>query len=137
MCYEDFVASWDGVQMCHLSCDSFSSELVETDHDADLKWTCTTYQSAWQSGVSAGGCGNRDQAKFWTNPQFVLSLVDVDKDDQENLVTVFVALMQKDTRLKRVQHKSMESCEEYIQFRLYKVIKNVFKIYIYMYHFIY
>ena len=60
-------------------------------------------------------------AKFWTNPQFVFTLFDVDRDDNENKATVIVSLMQKDSRLKRIQSGTESPTEEYIQFRLYKV----------------
>lgn len=36
------------------------------------------------------------------------------------MATVIVALMQKDSRLKRIQQKT-ESAEEFIQFKLFKV----------------
>lgn len=60
------------------------------------------------------------KAKFWTNPQFLIRVNDVDLYDEENKATVIIALMQKDSRLKRIQTKS-ESAEEFIQFRLYKI----------------
>ncbi len=88
-----------------------------------MRWKCKTYQSKWVRGVSAGGCGQNNQAKFWMNPQFLINLPDVDKDDDENLATVIISLMQKDTRLKRVQ-TGTDSCEEYIQFRLFKVLNS-------------
>ena len=49
----------------------------------------------------------------------MIKLVDVDKDDNEDKATIIVALMQKNSRLKR--NKSGESSEEYIQFRIYRV----------------
>lgn len=45
----------------------------------------------------------------------------MDKDDNENLATVVIALMQKDSRLKRKQKRSADSQEEFIQFRFFKV----------------
>ena len=60
------------------------------------------------------------KANFWRNPQFLVTLTDVDHDDDENLATVIIALMQKDSRLKRIKARS-ESAEEFIQFRLFKV----------------
>lgn len=32
MSFNDFLRCWDAVQICHLSADSFSSELLETDN---------------------------------------------------------------------------------------------------------
>ena len=59
-------------------------------------------------------------AKFWTNPQFFIKLTDVDQNDNENKATIVVALMQKDSRLKRTSSKK-DSAEEFIQFKLFKV----------------
>ena len=55
----------------------------------------------------------------------MITLNDVDKDDEENKATCVIALMQKDARLKRVKYKSDDSTE-YIQFKLFKVIINSF-----------
>lgn len=72
-------------------------------------------------GKSSGGSGRGNEAQFWTNPQFLVSLVDVDPNDNENMATVIVSLLQKYTREKRTQNKG-ESCEEFIQFRLYRIL---------------
>lgn len=63
MCFQDFMSNWDSLQICHMTADSFSEELCETDCDTDLKWKCNFYQSAWIPGKSAGGCGNGDSGK--------------------------------------------------------------------------
>jgi hypothetical protein len=65
------------------------------------------------------------QAKYWINPQYLIKINDVDHYDNESKATVIVALMQKDSRLKRIKTKA-ESAEEFIQFRLYKVMKSNF-----------
>jgi hypothetical protein len=56
--------------------------------------------------------------KYWTNPQYFVRLNFIDDDDSENLCTMIVALMQKDTRQRRI--RGLEG-EDYIQFRLFKV----------------
>ena len=38
---------------------------------------------------------------FWTNPQYRINITDPDDDDDENMGTVLVGLMQKDRRKKR------------------------------------
>ena len=119
MSFRDFMSNFDVVQMCHLTIDSFSNELLEIDDDSDLTWKCTTFHSEWVPGKTAGGCGQINQSKFWTNPQFMVQLVDVDKNDNEDKATVIISLMQKYTRIRR---QSDESSEEYIQFRIFKVI---------------
>jgi hypothetical protein len=45
----------------------------------------------------------------------------VDKDDNENMASVIISLMQKDSRLRRLKTRSEESAEEFIQYRLFKV----------------
>lgn len=60
---------------------------------------------------------------YWTNPQFLITLTDYDPQDNENMATVVIALMQKYTREKRTLNRG-ESCEEYIQFRLYRVLNE-------------
>lgn len=89
--------------------------------DSDMSWKCTIYHSEWTRGKTAGGCGQYNQAKFWTNPQFLIQVTDVDLEDNENLATVVIALMQKDCRLKRIKEKC-DSAEEFIQFKLFKVV---------------
>jgi hypothetical protein len=74
-------------------------------------------------GRTSGGCGRLSEALYWTNPQFLITLKDQDPDDQENMATIIVALMQKYTREKRTQKRG-ESCEEYIQFRLYRILNE-------------
>lgn len=50
-------------------------------------------------------------------------MVDVDTTDNEDLATIIISLMQKYTREKRVENFG-QPCEEFIQFRLYKVLKE-------------
>ena len=80
MSYEDFMINWEILEMCHLTIDSFSDELLETDdvlyvyfysfyflsylkpfnifhQDSDLCWKETIYHSEWKRGISSGGCG--------------------------------------------------------------------------------
>ena len=42
-------------------------------------------------------------AKYWTNPLFIVNLKDVDKNDNENMATVIIALMQLDGRVNRMR----------------------------------
>lgn len=74
-------------------------------------------------GKSSGGSGRTNEAAFWTNPQFLVTLDDVDPEDNENMSTLIVSLLQKYTREKRTQNKG-ESCEQFIQFRLYRILAD-------------
>lgn len=63
MCFDDFLNHWDSVQICHMTPESFSEQLFETDRDGNLEWHCTYFQSEWIRGKNAGGCGNGDTGK--------------------------------------------------------------------------
>lgn len=124
--YTDFMDNFDSLEICHLSADSYANNELSLDFETkDTSWKCTTYHSFWEIGVSAGGCGNHDRAKYWTNPQFLVKVIDHDIDDLENKASVLISLMQKDSRLKR-QLTNVLQAEEYIEFRLYKVRLDVF-----------
>ena len=72
-------------------------------------------------GKTSGGCGRGTDASYWTNPQFLIKLTDVDPLDNENMATVIISLLQKNTRQRRTQN-SGQSCEEFVQFRLYRIL---------------
>lgn len=50
-------------------------------------------------------------------------MTDVDPGDNEHMSTLVISLLQKYTREKRI-HNNGESCEEFIQFRLYRIINE-------------
>ena len=56
--------------------------------------------------------------KYWTNPQYLVRLNFIDDGDDENLCTMIIALMQKETRQRRI--RGLEG-EDYVQFRVFKV----------------
>ena len=60
MSFDDFLAHWDSLQICHMTPESFSDELLEYSNDEKLNWHCTFFQSEWILGINAGGCGNGD-----------------------------------------------------------------------------
>ena len=66
--------------------------------------------------------------KFWTNPQFSFNITDKDLASEDKC-WIIIALMQKYTRQKRAA-LHVESAEEYIQFRLYKVSLIFFVLYL-------
>lgn len=65
------------------------------------------------------------KAKFWTNPQFLFSIPEIDPSiRKESKTDVIIALMQKSVILKRlVVPTNHDTCDECIQFKLYKVLK--------------
>lgn len=60
----------------------------------------TLFIGSWLAGETAGGCRNYLDT-FAMNPQFRFTLVDVDEDDDEDLCTVIISLMQKGRRALR------------------------------------
>lgn len=124
MNFEDFLTCFDDIQICHTKPCSFSDELLKIDDDSDLEWKETILHDEWIVGKSAGGPGYPVPESFWTNPQFFIKLIDVDDNDNENLVSIIIALMQKDSREKKAKTRGMEA-EEFIQFRLFRVNDNV------------
>ena len=120
MSFDDFYRNFETVQICSLSPDAYSDELGDKNPNLSLRWNLTTYHGQWKSGVSAGGNGQPDKNAYWTNPQFLIKLTDVDPTDDENMATVIISLMQKYTRQKRSETGG-DSAEQSVQFRLYKV----------------
>ncbi|XP_026279609.1 calpain-A isoform X4 [Frankliniella occidentalis] len=98
MSYQDFLTHFTQLEMCNLSPDSMEDDNIK-------KWEANTYEGEWVRGVTAGGCRNYLDT-FWHNPQYRITLTDVDEDDDENRCTVIVALMQKNRRAQR--KKGME-----------------------------
>ncbi|RNA13510.1 Calpain clp-1, partial [Brachionus plicatilis] len=51
MCFEDFLEHWDSLQICHMTPESFSENLLENESDNNnLEWHCTYFQSEWIRG---------------------------------------------------------------------------------------
>lgn len=126
--FEDFCRSFDSVQFCHMTPEAFSDEILKADvassSSSKIGWKMIAYHDEWSNAKStAGGSGNCGDRRFWMNPQFLIRLVDVDADDDDDLATMIVALMQKYTREKRAQRNG-EMAEEFIQFRVFKVIND-------------
>lgn len=97
MSFQDFLRHFDRVEICNLSPDSLSEEQQST---GKRKWEMSMYEGEWTAGVTAGGCRNFLDT-FWHNPQYVMTLVDPDEEDDDGKCTVIVALMQKNRRSKR------------------------------------
>ncbi|EDW01887.1 GH20200 [Drosophila grimshawi] len=98
MSFQDFLSHFDRVELCNLSPDSLSDQ----QQSAKRKWEMSMYEGEWTPGVTAGGCRNFLDT-FWHNPQYIITLVDPDEEDEEGNCTVIVALMQKNRRSKRNQ----------------------------------
>ncbi|XP_059154720.1 calpain-B-like isoform X2 [Physella acuta] len=96
MSFQDFITNFQKLEICNLGPDS----LDEDDLSNKKKWECFKEHGNWIRRVNAGGCRNYLET-FWTNPQFRMTLTDVDENDGDDLCTAIVAVLQKDRRKKR------------------------------------
>lgn len=58
-----------------------------------MEWRCKVFTGNWKKKCSAGGSSGPN---YWTNPQYLIDLKDVDDNDGEIKSTVLISLMQKD-----------------------------------------
>ncbi|GBP25684.1 Calpain-A [Eumeta japonica] len=100
MAFKDFVNHFSRVEICNLNPDSLDPE--ECPEGCTKKWEMSVFEGEWVRGVTAGGCRNYLDT-FWRNPQYTITLKDVDEDDDENKCTIIIALMQKNRRSQRAQ----------------------------------
>ncbi|XP_054281756.1 calpain-A isoform X3 [Macrosteles quadrilineatus] len=98
MSYRDFIKHFMRLEICNLNPDSLTEdELTASDKK---RWEMSVFEGEWVRGVTAGGCRNYLQS-FAHNPQYRITLTDVDEDDEENKCTIVIGLMQKNRRSQR------------------------------------
>ncbi|XP_015786845.1 calpain-B isoform X3 [Tetranychus urticae] len=94
MTFQDFKANFTKLEICHLK-----PEPTGTNESKKV-WSEVHFEGEWVAGVTAGGCRNNIQT-FASNPQYIIELKDHDEDDEDDLCTLIVGLMQKNRRAKR------------------------------------
>ncbi|KAK6489902.1 calpain-2 catalytic subunit-like [Huso huso] len=111
MSFSDFMRHYSRLEICNLTPDTLTSDNYKN-------WSVCNYHGTWRSGSTAGGCRNNPYT-FWTNPQFVLKLeeVDDDPDDGEDGCTFLVGLIQKNRRRQRKMGEDMHT----IGFAIYEI----------------
>ncbi|XP_075214527.1 calpain-A-like isoform X2 [Lycorma delicatula] len=98
MSYQDFIKYYTRLEICNLNPDSLIED--ELTDKSKKKWEMSVFEGEWVRGVTAGGCRNYLET-FWHNPQYTITLTDVDEEDDEDKCTVIVGLMQKNRRSQR------------------------------------
>jgi calpain len=93
MSFQDFKINFSKLEICNLSPDSLADNQLR-------RWEVSYFEGAWINGISAGGC-RKFLDTFHLNPQYLITLVDPDEYDNEDLCTCVIALMQKNSRPKR------------------------------------
>ncbi|XP_072318748.1 calpain-9 [Eucyclogobius newberryi] len=109
--FEDFKRNYDTTEICNMTPDDLTD-------DTKRQWAVNLFEGSWIRGATAGGCRNFIDT-FWTNPQFQLQLEDADDDD--DVCSVVIALMQKNRRQLRKQGQDLET----IGFAVYEAPDNV------------
>ncbi|XP_041820264.1 calpain-9 [Chelmon rostratus] len=97
--FEDFKRNYDKVEICNMTPDSLTD-------NTKRHWEVNMFEGSWIRGSTAGGCRNFIDT-FWTNPQFKLQLEDADDDD--DMCSVVIALMQKNRRKLRKEGLDLET----------------------------
>ncbi|XP_022240877.1 calpain-B-like isoform X3 [Limulus polyphemus] len=98
MSFKDFLQNFTRLEICNLHPDSLTDDPLTKV--SKKKWDTHVFEGGWVRGVSAGGCRNFLDT-FWINPQYNITLEDVDDDDDDETCTMIVALMQKNRRCKK------------------------------------
>lgn len=109
--FDDWRANFTRVELCNLSPDDLGD-------NAERAWHAQMFEGAWIRGQTAGGCRNNLET-FALNPQFIVNLTDPDEDDDQELCTIIVALMQKNRR--SAKKYKMGSSELTIGFAIYAI----------------
>lgn len=110
MSYDDFVANFEYITICHLTAESTR----ETFSEEKKLWNVKSFEGEWLRGFSAGGCGNSPHENlFWKNPQFVVTVRQTGTNDKQ--INMVISLLQNSSN----QNESF-----FINFRIYKLKKD-------------
>ncbi|KAK3608208.1 hypothetical protein CHS0354_039225 [Potamilus streckersoni] len=94
--FEDFVANFNEIQLCHLQPDALHQELA--NNKLKQNWSVTVVHDAWIRGLTAGGCGNPPyQSLYWKNPQIRFEVKDPDENNKRGKCTVIISLTEKES----------------------------------------
>ncbi|RUS84592.1 hypothetical protein EGW08_007619 [Elysia chlorotica] len=110
MDFEDFLVNFDRLDICNLTPDAAG--------DVQRKWHVVEHHGRWVKSFNAGGRQSKE-ASHWANPQYLLKLEDTD-EDEDQVCTVVVQLMQKDRR--KIKQKG--ETFRFIGFYIYKLEKD-------------
>lgn len=99
MSFDDFLSIFCQFQIVHLTPDSFLTKKYE-----DITWKMIFHEGSWKKGETAGGKYDDyfHTPNFWNNPQFLITIDNV--NTQDNLNTVIIALMVKNRREQQLRY---------------------------------
>uniref|UniRef100_A0A915DFL9 Calpain catalytic domain-containing protein n=1 Tax=Ditylenchus dipsaci TaxID=166011 RepID=A0A915DFL9_9BILA len=105
MSFNDFMDNFEKMEICNLGPDVME----------EVK-QMTGVNGSWRQGQTAGGCRNFLKT-FAMNPQYRMKLTDADPNDDDNLCTIIVAVMQKYRR--EMKHAGIDNLA--VGFAIYEV----------------
>ncbi|VDM47638.1 unnamed protein product [Toxocara canis] len=95
MSFDDFMRNFEKMEICNLGPDVMDEISQMTGiHPSQNTWSTCTHEGSWIRNQTAGGCRNYIQT-FADNPQYRIQLADSDPNDEDDLCTVIIAVMQK------------------------------------------
>ncbi|CAD5234502.1 unnamed protein product [Bursaphelenchus xylophilus] len=95
MSFKDFVQNFEKMEVCNLGPEVMEEifEMTGVKANKDV-WATNSHDGSWRQGSTAGGCRNYLKS-FARNPQYRIKLTDKDPNDDDDLCTIIVAVMQK------------------------------------------
>lgn len=109
MSFEDWLANFERLTICHLYPDAVAQEICEDS--GKHMWDQDIYQAEWVPGVNSGGSGGyRHDRAFWKNPQFPVS-VDQSNIGPDGKGHVIVSLLQRSKNNKGTLDIGLGLCE--------------------------
>ncbi|KAL7069749.1 hypothetical protein ACQ4LE_011145 [Meloidogyne hapla] len=108
MSFDDFIRNFEKLEICNLGPDIKEEiyEMTGVKLTSQNTWATNSHDGSWRAGQTAGGCRNYLRT-FATNPQYRMRLSDSDPNDNDNLCTVVIAVMQKYRR--ELKHTGVEN----------------------------
>ncbi|KAI6205383.1 Calpain clp-1 [Aphelenchoides besseyi] len=96
--FDDYMRNFEKMEVCNLGPDVQEEVFEMTGVKSNQNvWAVNSHDGSWRANSTAGGCRNYLRT-FANNPQFRIKLTDRDPDDDDDLCTVIVAVMQKHRR---------------------------------------
>uniref|UniRef100_A0A0N5CEA4 Calpain catalytic domain-containing protein n=1 Tax=Strongyloides papillosus TaxID=174720 RepID=A0A0N5CEA4_STREA len=107
MSFDDFMRNFEKMEICNLGPDVMDEIANMTGVNTSTpKWSPIVHEGQWIANETAGGCRNYLRT-FANNPQYRIQLTDSDPNDDDDLCTVIVAVMQKYRR--ELRHKGLDN----------------------------
>jgi calpain len=93
--FEDFRRNFEKLEVCNLGPDVMQEVQQMTGIQTKQEtWAVRSFDGIWRRGQTAGGCRNYLRT-FAMNPQYHIKLRDADPNDDDDLCTLIIGVLQK------------------------------------------